>query len=1094
MKEKDIDDEINTSSQPLSFRNSSDSLVENIDQDKVKVFLKDFKVEFTNVSSIVPSQLALDQKEYFDIVKFSIKVQAVYDYSWEVYRRPFEIIKNFSDILSEVEGKQIIPMSQSKKIIFQNVATWQVESIERHIPEIINYYKEFFQDNQIYDTLAFKEFFNISEGSFNQYNSGNKPFEGYCYKKADPQCLRTIFSYACFCIEYFAFSQYNLRWIVVKDDMIYYMDKSNTENGKNVYFFDSDLEVTKEGRNIIKITNSIRSLILKFKTVFEREMWYKEIMNRAEANKKILKENIYQAYTNEKKGNIVQWFIDGENYFKDLSIKLLEAKVSIFITDWWLSPEVWLTRPVPMDTYFSMAYQKKNLKTYPPYSRLMDILYQCAIKGVKIYILIYDDPSILSLNSSYTKKTLETLHPNIKVEEHRSIIKDIYWSHHEKLVIIDQIIGYVGGLDLCWGRWDTHSHPIYEEVNNEQIYNFPVIDYSNARIRDFSNVHIYTKESCDREKFELRMPWHDIHCRLVGPAVTDIARHFVERWNFACFGQGTGITNIKQNTSVSKERNAPAEDEEQKYGHFAILNRLINLVNKNENEKDSKKESLINEEEEKNNKDINIKKSKNIFKKIGEKYKKKELDKNINNENKIIDNENEDSINLIDINNTNENQEELDVNAKKDTNINTSQDENKTLNQINDVNLDLNSLTKEEEEKKDNSIYNKYVKMIKKDKKLFKNIFDQSEEEKIKLENTIPKVNFFLKGIQSKVQVLRSASKWSVGIRKKENSILNAYYRLIDSSKHYIFIENQFFVSKAYSKEDGEVNEKPISDIVENMIAYKIRKRIERAYFEKQNFKVFIFIPLFPGFNGEPQSTATLQIILKHTYAGICRNHGLSIIEKLKTIMGDKWKNYIGFYSLRNHALVNNIPVTELVYIHSKLMIVDDSRIIIGSANINDRSMLGNRDSEFALLIKESKKIMIKMDGKEYKASNLAYSLRVNLFGEHLGLDPKDPILEDPLNDEFCKLVKNRANNNTMIYRKLWGCYPDDQYRSFQDLEQYKKTRNNEELKQLRNDYQKEKNNILGHIVEFPLHFLEEEELGSSFFNIEKLIPEINFT
>ena len=218
------------------------------------------------------------------------------------------------------------------------------------------------------------------------------------------------------------------------------------------------------------------------------------------------------------------------------------------------------------------------------------------------------------------------------------------------------------------------------------------------------------------------------------------------------------------------------------------------------------------------------------------------------------------------------------------------------------------------------------------------------------------------------------------------------------------------------------------------------------------------------------------------------------MIEKLKTIMGDKWKNYIGFYSLRNHALVNNIPVTELVYIHSKLMIVDDSRIIIGSANINDRSMLGNRDSEFALLIKESKKIMIKMDGKEYKASNLAYSLRVNLFAEHLGLDPKDPILEDPLNDKFCKLVKNRANNNTIIYRKLWGCYPDDQYRSFQDLEQYKKTRNNEELKELRNDYEKEKNNILGHIVEFPLHFLEEEELGSSLFNIEKLAPEINFT
>lgn len=32
-------------------------------------------------------------------------------------------------------------------------------------------------------------------------------------------------------------------------------------------------------------------------------------------------------------------------------------------------------------------------------------------------------------------------------------------------------------------------------------------------------------------------------------------------------------------------------------------------------------------------------------------------------------------------------------------------------------------------------------------------------------------------------------------------------------------------------------------------------------------------------------------------------------------------------------------------------MIVDDKRLIIGSANINDRSLLGDRDSEIAVLI-----------------------------------------------------------------------------------------------------------------------------------------------
>lgn len=33
-------------------------------------------------------------------------------------------------------------------------------------------------------------------------------------------------------------------------------------------------------------------------------------------------------------------------------------------------------------------------------------------------------------------------------------------------------------------------------------------------------------------------------------------------------------------------------------------------------------------------------------------------------------------------------------------------------------------------------------------------------------------------------------------------------------------------------------------------------------------------------------------------------------------------------------------------------MIVDDDKVILGSANINDRSMLGNRDSEIAVIEK----------------------------------------------------------------------------------------------------------------------------------------------
>lgn len=33
-----------------------------------------------------------------------------------------------------------------------------------------------------------------------------------------------------------------------------------------------------------------------------------------------------------------------------------------------------------------------------------------------------------------------------------------FWAHHEKLLIIDQLIAFVGGIDFCYGRWDDSRH------------------------------------------------------------------------------------------------------------------------------------------------------------------------------------------------------------------------------------------------------------------------------------------------------------------------------------------------------------------------------------------------------------------------------------------------------------------------------------------------------------------------------------------------------------------------------------------------------------------------------------------------------------
>ena len=62
-------------------------------------------------------------------------------------------------------------------------------------------------------------------------------------------------------------------------------------------------------------------------------------------------------------------------------------------------------------------------------------------------------------------------------------------------------------------------------------------------------------------------------------------------------------------------------------------------------------------------------------------------------------------------------------------------------------------------------------------------------------------------------------------------------------------------------------------------------------------------------------------------------------------------------------------------------MIVDDLKVIIGSANINDRSLLGKRDSEIAIVIEETKNLIpSKMNGVDVSVGRFASDMRKNIF------------------------------------------------------------------------------------------------------------------
>ena len=203
-----------------------------------------------------------------------------------------------------------------------------------------------------------------------------------------------------------------------------------------------------------------------------------------------------------------------------------------------------------------------------------------------------------------------------------------------------------------------------------------------------------------------------------------------------------------------------------------------------------------------------------------------------------------------------------------------------------------------------------------------------------------------------KCQVLRSASSWTLGLNSGqkilENSIQNAYVELIQNSKRFIYIENQFFISSTAGF--------PVC----NQIAQALVLRIEKAVALNEKFRVFVFLPLLPAFEGEldDPKASVLRIQLHWLYQTICRGPN-SIYKQLQQKGIQNPEKYIQFYSLRQHGKLNNVPVTEILYIHSKLMIIDDDIVIMGSANINDRSMQGSRDSEIAVSFRFSFYFMI---------------------------------------------------------------------------------------------------------------------------------------
>jgi len=142
-----------------------------------------------------------------------------------------------------------------------------------------------------------------------------------------------------------------------------------------------------------------------------------------------------------------------------------------------------------------------------------------------IYIIIYKEFELAcEFQSLFAKTSLEERNKNIKVLRHPTFLSS--WAHHEKLVIIDKKIAFVGGLDIAYGRFDTNMHLLFDLPNEENKVMFPGADFSNERISVLTGFDKYNVCRFQRETTQ-RMPFHDVSMKVEGTIVNDLVRHFV---------------------------------------------------------------------------------------------------------------------------------------------------------------------------------------------------------------------------------------------------------------------------------------------------------------------------------------------------------------------------------------------------------------------------------------------------------------------------------------------------------------------------------------------------------------------------------------
>ncbi|KIV97940.1 hypothetical protein PV10_01637 [Exophiala mesophila] len=760
----------------------------------------------------------------------------------------------------------------------------------------------------------------------------------------------------------------------------------------------------------------------------------------------------FKSFFPERDNNNIKWYVDGRDYMWAISVALENAKETIYIEDWWLSPELFLRRPA----FFNQEW------------RLDQTIKRAAERGVQVYVIVYKEvQQALTCNSAHTKHALRALcpegtkgHGNIHVMRHpdHNVFENFgdmtfYWAHHEKFIVIDYDLAFIGGIDLCYGRWDVRQH-LLADVHPSGVVNevFPGQDFNNNRIMDFHTVEDWSNNELVKTDYG-RMPWHDVAMGLVGECVVDIAEHFVLRWNFIKrdkYKRSEAVDYLCMTTRARADGSNPDEDliaiqrPKHPVGKY-IEHPLSPLENKKLTDVGTVHAQLVRSSDDW---------SSGIL-----------VDHSIQNA----------YVEVIE----------------------------KAQHYVYIENQFFITATGDQQAPIHNTIGRAMVNAC---------LRAAEEDRKFRIIIVIPAIPGFAGDLREDAAIgTRAIMDYQYkSINRGEHSIMGQLSKAGLDPHKYIFVFNL----RAYDrinktpaliqqeKESGVSYQELQRAEAEEIMGTGIHgyadefqegesKRTNQISEDEQHEIIDRkrrFEAARRNVDAEDPITSTDSIAEDALARG-----GLVSEEPWEGEKEDEKEHF----------------VQEELYIHAKLLIADDKTVICGSSNLNDRSQLGSHDSELSIVMTDTRPLESTMDGQPYQAGYHAATLRRHLWREHLGMidsqeldASKDPnaqppnvcmndeysgeeweFVADPLGDAVWEKWCTQATTNTEIYRHLFRADPDDNIKTWADYDSFapRKTIKQGHLHDPHMPVdlvRKELDRIRGHLVWMPLDFLCNEEMA----------------